>query len=298
MVGKPILLDGNMFQWGRREFRRVCVRIKLDKKLPVGVWVEGANRKFYQKIEYERIPNFCFGCGFIGHSKEHCGEGEDNADFSVKEIVNSVPDEAREATKVAVGKEQTNSDGYGPWMIVNQGRKVVQKQSRGSTCTPMKKTLWKKMADKEKEEAKGNYIEESTLNNDKVQKEGKQVNPKDGYDVNNEEQQNFTRNNSNIPFIDNKFDLLNDLLEEGEISNVIETEKVSNGNQNEKKEEPKQIEDVSLFSKEKGEDSSRMKKKKSKQLKDLGPINNITRSRRLELDVKGKVGADPIVLLP
>ncbi|PKU80916.1 hypothetical protein MA16_Dca027409 [Dendrobium catenatum] len=37
MVGKPYLIDGNMFQWGRREFGRVCVRIQLDNKLPLGV---------------------------------------------------------------------------------------------------------------------------------------------------------------------------------------------------------------------------------------------------------------------
>ncbi|KAL0912882.1 hypothetical protein M5K25_016296 [Dendrobium thyrsiflorum] len=33
-VGIPYLIDCNMFQWGRREFARVCVRIELDKKLP------------------------------------------------------------------------------------------------------------------------------------------------------------------------------------------------------------------------------------------------------------------------
>ncbi|KAI0496288.1 hypothetical protein KFK09_022602 [Dendrobium nobile] len=40
-VGSPYLIDGNMFQWSRREYARVCVRIKLDEILPLGVWVEG-----------------------------------------------------------------------------------------------------------------------------------------------------------------------------------------------------------------------------------------------------------------
>ncbi|KAL0921225.1 hypothetical protein M5K25_008278 [Dendrobium thyrsiflorum] len=34
-VGKPIMLNGNMFHWGRREFARVCVRLLLDTKLPL-----------------------------------------------------------------------------------------------------------------------------------------------------------------------------------------------------------------------------------------------------------------------
>ncbi|KAI0530932.1 hypothetical protein KFK09_000480 [Dendrobium nobile] len=42
MVGTPYLIDGNMFQWERREFARIFVRIKLDDKLPLGVWVEGS----------------------------------------------------------------------------------------------------------------------------------------------------------------------------------------------------------------------------------------------------------------
>ncbi|XP_020703924.1 uncharacterized protein LOC110115130 [Dendrobium catenatum] len=39
-IGTPLLLDGNMFRWGRREFARACVRVKLNSKLPSGIWVE------------------------------------------------------------------------------------------------------------------------------------------------------------------------------------------------------------------------------------------------------------------
>ncbi|KAI0493858.1 hypothetical protein KFK09_023983 [Dendrobium nobile] len=74
MVGKPYLIDGNMFQWGRREFGRLCVQIQLDSKLPLSVWVEGKAGRFYQRIEYERVPNFYFKCGLIGHSIEVCKE--------------------------------------------------------------------------------------------------------------------------------------------------------------------------------------------------------------------------------
>ncbi|XP_020696461.1 uncharacterized protein LOC110109628 [Dendrobium catenatum] len=46
-VGKPYLLDGNLFQWSRREYAPICVRIPLDLKLPLGVWVEGSSGKFF-----------------------------------------------------------------------------------------------------------------------------------------------------------------------------------------------------------------------------------------------------------
>ncbi|KAI0524784.1 hypothetical protein KFK09_004170 [Dendrobium nobile] len=70
MIGTPLMLDRNMFQWGRREFARVCVRMKLDKCLPLGVWVEGISGRFFLKVEYEKISTFCFG-----HVKNDCKSG-------------------------------------------------------------------------------------------------------------------------------------------------------------------------------------------------------------------------------
>ncbi|XP_020684615.2 uncharacterized protein LOC110101165 [Dendrobium catenatum] len=57
-IEEPILIDGDMFQWGRRKFARICVRIQLDRQLPTSVRVEGVNGKFFQKVEYEKISNF------------------------------------------------------------------------------------------------------------------------------------------------------------------------------------------------------------------------------------------------
>ncbi|KAI0502693.1 hypothetical protein KFK09_017650 [Dendrobium nobile] len=50
LIGIPLLIDGNMFQWSKREFGRVCVRLELDKQLPLGVWVEA-------KVVNEGIDN-------------------------------------------------------------------------------------------------------------------------------------------------------------------------------------------------------------------------------------------------
>ncbi|XP_020675523.1 uncharacterized protein LOC110094600 [Dendrobium catenatum] len=77
-IGKPLMLDGNMFHWGRREFARVCVRIKLDQPLPIGVWVDSMAGRFFQNVEYEKVSNFCFVCGKIGHVNKECGQKVNN----------------------------------------------------------------------------------------------------------------------------------------------------------------------------------------------------------------------------
>ncbi|KAL0923910.1 hypothetical protein M5K25_004697 [Dendrobium thyrsiflorum] len=121
MVGKPYLIDGNMFQWSRMEFSRICVRLDLDSKLPMGVWVEGSAGRFYQTIEYEKIPNFCFSCGKIGHLKSQCpslaGQSE-----SLGKVTTSVLDERLvKETESEVGE-------YGPWIHVNFRRNKFKNQ--------------------------------------------------------------------------------------------------------------------------------------------------------------------------
>ncbi|KAI0524453.1 hypothetical protein KFK09_003823 [Dendrobium nobile] len=64
-VGKPYLIDDNMFHWGRREFSRICVHIQIEKILSLGVWVEGNSGRVYKKFEYKKIPNLCYNCGRI-----------------------------------------------------------------------------------------------------------------------------------------------------------------------------------------------------------------------------------------
>ncbi|XP_020671750.1 uncharacterized protein LOC110091840 [Dendrobium catenatum] len=71
-IGKPLMMDGNMFLWGKRKFARVCVRVRLDQCLPLGVWVESISEKFFQRFEYEKILTLCYGCGMVGHLISEC----------------------------------------------------------------------------------------------------------------------------------------------------------------------------------------------------------------------------------
>ncbi|KAL0925536.1 hypothetical protein M5K25_003881 [Dendrobium thyrsiflorum] len=122
-VGSPILLDGNMFKWGRREFARACVRINFDSKLPAGIWVEGLNGRFFQKIEYEKISSFCYHCGKIGHCREVCSELLSNGgDVCSKEDVNKSGPDAysgrSEDKSIKEGNENAEKVDYGPWIHV------------------------------------------------------------------------------------------------------------------------------------------------------------------------------------
>ncbi|KAL0904408.1 hypothetical protein M5K25_026512 [Dendrobium thyrsiflorum] len=136
LIGTPLLIDGNMFQWGRKEFARVCVRVVLDKQLPLGVWVEGLNGMFFQKVEYEKISSFCFSCGRIGHFVNSCGVDElgGNWDGAMKKT----------AKEVAVGsslpKVPNNDSAFGPWIHVNH------KKKKWTSAANQKKTFIPKAA--------------------------------------------------------------------------------------------------------------------------------------------------------
>lgn len=71
-IGVPLSINAQTGNWGRREYAWVCVRMNLANKLLAGIWVNGMNGKFYQKVEYEGIGIMCFGCGKVGHQKELC----------------------------------------------------------------------------------------------------------------------------------------------------------------------------------------------------------------------------------
>ncbi|XP_020705591.1 uncharacterized protein LOC110116388 [Dendrobium catenatum] len=129
-VGVPFLIDENMFQWGRREYARICIRIKLEGKLPLGVWVEGAFGKFYQKVCYEKFPFICFKYGRIVHlEKVYLVSKEEPVQIFNEDVARSVEGDIaimRKNSKAdSVEKDvfKATNDDYGPWLHVNYGRK-------------------------------------------------------------------------------------------------------------------------------------------------------------------------------
>ncbi|KAL5756857.1 hypothetical protein ACOSQ2_021603 [Xanthoceras sorbifolium] len=62
--------------WGK--FLRIKVSIDITKPLKRGIRLRLANfdTMITALIKYERLPDFCYGCGFIGHSFRECYNSE------------------------------------------------------------------------------------------------------------------------------------------------------------------------------------------------------------------------------
>ncbi|KAL5836692.1 hypothetical protein ACOSQ3_013861 [Xanthoceras sorbifolium] len=62
--------------WGK--FLRIKVRIDITKPLKRGIRMrlENFETMITALIKYERLPDFCYGCGFIGHAVRECHNSE------------------------------------------------------------------------------------------------------------------------------------------------------------------------------------------------------------------------------
>ncbi|KAL5752993.1 hypothetical protein ACOSQ2_023500 [Xanthoceras sorbifolium] len=62
--------------WGK--FLTIKVRIDITKPLKRGIRMrlENFDTMITALIKYERLPDFCYGCGFIGHSVRECHNSE------------------------------------------------------------------------------------------------------------------------------------------------------------------------------------------------------------------------------
>ncbi|KAI0529343.1 hypothetical protein KFK09_001890 [Dendrobium nobile] len=131
-IGTPLFFDGNSFNWSKKEYARICLRINLESKLPTGVWFDGLYGRFFQKVEYEMLTTFCYGCAKIGHLKTSCPESGLNVlvTYSSDSYVN---------TSQEVSHQQEE---YGPWIHVKFKNRPNQSRNRQGP--------WKKEANIEK----------------------------------------------------------------------------------------------------------------------------------------------------
>ncbi|XP_020693670.1 uncharacterized protein LOC110107682 [Dendrobium catenatum] len=243
MIGKPYLLDGNMFQWGRREFRKVCVQIKLDAKLPLGVWVE------------------------------------------VKEV------------RIQDGNGRSNEDSeYGPLIVVNRGRKRVNNKAQKFTQNPLNKVLWKRKESRNAKDSSENteavnvketvtvasqILDYSVL----IPKANGEILARENCNASSTKNGPNTRENISIPIAENKFSALCDQVEDGEIVQEKADELPSLVGPPKVKTSKNSISNTIPLEYGKEDGSNMAKKKKSKQLKDLGPISTNPRGRRMEIEM-------------
>lgn len=67
-IGQMIKVDNQTENRMGGQFARMAVSVDHNRPLISKVRVEGK----LQRVEYEGLPNFCFGCGLYGHQKEIC----------------------------------------------------------------------------------------------------------------------------------------------------------------------------------------------------------------------------------
>ncbi|XP_020701746.1 uncharacterized protein LOC110113480 [Dendrobium catenatum] len=294
LVGKPFLLDGNMFKWNRREFARICVCINLYEQLPLGVWVE----------DFKNNSNVI----------------SSRVDYVLK---------ANAVHEVDVANVDPEEQGYGPWMQVRYGRKKkfqnnAVKVNQKPTARPIiLKEVWKPVTGSVPAVvlsqipipgvpvlAAEDLLLVKNLKNDDRDKD--LVNDDLAIDRNLEEREiiedmpinklDLSQVDNGIPtsknlktsqhiiLNNNMFDILNTVNEDA--NNVAFTMKNNiDGNVIMSSLKPK---DMALTVKKIKVVNSSVKRKLGKEIKTLGPIKLLTRNRRMEMENKDKKnGASP-----
>ncbi|XP_075654850.1 uncharacterized protein At4g02000-like [Castanea sativa] len=76
-LGKYIELDRRSWLAEQAKFLQIRVDIPIDKPLRRGVnTVNSEGGKYWVTFKYERLPNFYFVCGVLGHDEKHCSRNQ------------------------------------------------------------------------------------------------------------------------------------------------------------------------------------------------------------------------------
>ncbi|PKU69905.1 hypothetical protein MA16_Dca026766 [Dendrobium catenatum] len=143
-IGEPLWMDSHTSTWGRSSFARICVRIDFSQKLLPGVWINGIHGRFFQRIEYEGLTNFCFDCGHIGHATGKCSPKINGGGASPTSARAQDPNKAQPrdlpvsshplgseqpARDGPLDREEQEKDSFGEWNLVTRKKKGKKKAS-------------------------------------------------------------------------------------------------------------------------------------------------------------------------
>lgn len=81
-LGNYIETDKHTWLSEQAKFMRIRADLPIEKPLRRGGHVVNPEgKKFWVTFKYERLPNFCFRCGVLGHDEKHCpNTSTDNSD--------------------------------------------------------------------------------------------------------------------------------------------------------------------------------------------------------------------------
>ena len=72
LVGDPLQIDTATTNLMRPSVARICIAMDLRKKFPNKIWIGHGSGGFCQKVEYEKMPKYCFKCYKQGHDAHDC----------------------------------------------------------------------------------------------------------------------------------------------------------------------------------------------------------------------------------
>ena len=80
-LGHYLEMDKRMWLTEQARFLRVRVDIPLNKSLRRGGNILNLDgEKTWVNFKYERLPSFCYACGYLGHDEKHCPNQPCNPD--------------------------------------------------------------------------------------------------------------------------------------------------------------------------------------------------------------------------
>ncbi|CAL1390112.1 unnamed protein product [Linum trigynum] len=134
LFGSLKVLDADSSEpWSN--YMRIRVSFNVTKPLRRGVLLSNGAENIWYKVAYEKLPNFCYNCGILGHLKRNCKE----------EIL---PDEEAQ---------------YGGWLRANSP--VKKMKSRNKSEVERLALLWSEA----KQSKTGDYSGESTIGKTETQ---------------------------------------------------------------------------------------------------------------------------------
>ena len=72
-IGRVLEVDKRAMQAELAKYLRVRVEVPIDKSLRRGCFVKSEEgERVWVDFRYERLPSFCYICGFLGHDEKHC----------------------------------------------------------------------------------------------------------------------------------------------------------------------------------------------------------------------------------
>ncbi|KAL0923602.1 hypothetical protein M5K25_007663 [Dendrobium thyrsiflorum] len=112
--------------WDEFNILRIASRIGMlllidDQMLN---WVDGSHGRFFQRVEYEKISNFCFHCGKFDHVQNNCNNKQS---VDVNNVTKNCFEECSNPKNIISDYgPQRDPNSYGSWIHVNYGRNKIQ----------------------------------------------------------------------------------------------------------------------------------------------------------------------------